>query len=297
MRSDDTATNVTTPQKKAMKETAAARRRATRDTSRWSGADAQRALTRADRLVAPSSARRIASMVRLDFYRLFHTPLLYIMVFISAFVPAMVLSMTGSEAGFTNTWQVVEMARGGNDGMGLLQMAALCVIDMVYIFAALTMSIFVAHDYSSGFVKSIFTVHSHKADYAVSKSLVGIFSGLCMLAIYLAAAIGAGLLTGMSFSLGEAGVAGLVLCLLSKAVLLLGFIPMYLAVAVFFRERMWVSIIGSFVLGIVFYPVAMLVSPLDATVASLGVSVLLAAVLAVVGLALTQLFLARRDLA
>ena len=41
----------------------------------------------------PSFSKRLKSMLGVDFYRLFHTPLFYIMVAISAIIPAMVLSM------------------------------------------------------------------------------------------------------------------------------------------------------------------------------------------------------------
>ena len=43
----------------------------------------------------PSFSKRLKSMLGVDFYRLFHTPLFYIMVAISAIIPAMVLSMGG----------------------------------------------------------------------------------------------------------------------------------------------------------------------------------------------------------
>jgi hypothetical protein len=38
---------------------------------------------------------RIRSMLKLDFYRLFHTPIFGIMLCISAIIPAMLLTMTG----------------------------------------------------------------------------------------------------------------------------------------------------------------------------------------------------------
>lgn len=36
------------------------------------------------------------------------------------------------------------------------------------------------HDYTSGFIKSVFTNHSLKHDYILSKSAIGLFSMLCI---------------------------------------------------------------------------------------------------------------------
>jgi sugar phosphate permease len=75
------------------------------------------------------------------------------------------------------------------------------------------MSIFVAHDYSSGFVKNIFTVHSKRLDYVISKSAIGMFSGAGMVIAYVFGAVAAGLLSGKAF---DVNVSGLIFCLISK---------------------------------------------------------------------------------
>ena len=51
---------------------------------------------------------------------------------------------------------------------------------MMFIFTALLVSIFVSHDYGSGFIRSIFTVHARRVDYVISKTPVGVFAGSCM---------------------------------------------------------------------------------------------------------------------
>ena len=221
---------------------------------------------------------RISSMMRLDFYRLTHTPLLFIMTVISAIIPAMVLTMTSANEAadaqsFTNVWQVIEMVSGGNAGMGMMDMAMLCNINMVYIFAAIFVSIFVSHDYSSGFIKNIFTVHSKKHDYVISKSIAGFFGGCCMILAYLIGAIIAGMISGLSFDPGAASVFSIGLCILSKMALMGVFVPLYLMVAVFFRQRLWLTIVGAFFLGIMFYPVAMMSAPLNAGMLNLLMSI------------------------
>ena len=122
---------------------------------------------------------RIKSMLNLDFYRLFHTPAFYIMLCIAAIVPAMVLSMTGQDtvgpngeiiaaasAPYTNVWQVLAPL---TPTYVVADMGEYANINMVYIFSGILSSIFIGHDYMSGFVKNVFTVHSKKFDYVISK--------------------------------------------------------------------------------------------------------------------------------
>ncbi len=49
-----------------------------------------------------------------------------------------------------------------------------------YIFSGILSSIFIGHDYMSGFVKNVFTVHSKKIDCVISKIIVGVFCTLCI---------------------------------------------------------------------------------------------------------------------
>ena len=46
---------------------------------------------------SPSFTERLKSMLGVDFYRLFHTPMFYIFLAVAAIIPAMVLSMTSME--------------------------------------------------------------------------------------------------------------------------------------------------------------------------------------------------------
>ena len=243
--------------------------------------------------------RRLFPMIKLDFYRLFHTPIFYIMIAVSALIPALVMTMVGAnEAGdaqtFTSVWQVIEGLSGNT--AGLMDFANMANVNMLYIFTALLVAIFVSHDYSSGFVKNVFTVHAKKSDYVVSKSLVGIFSGICMLVSYIVVTLIVGAFTGKSFDLGVAGVGGLLMCIGSKMLLMAVFVPLYLMIAVLFKQKLWMTIIGTFVVGILFYPVASLAVPLDSSFLTL----LLCLVGGLAGFAgfgaISSLFLRKRDL-
>lgn len=245
---------------------------------------------------------RMRSMLKLDFYRLFHTPLLYIMILVSALIPALVLTMVGaneeaSAQTFTNVWQVVEMVSGENTGKGLMDLAVMCNINMVFIFVAIFVSIFVSHDYSSGFIKNIFTVHSKKADYALSKSVAGFFGGACMIVAYIFGALIVGAVTGKSFSLIGANGWNVICCVLSKIFLMGLFVPLYITVSVFFKEKLWLSIIGAFVVGILFYPVAMMSAPLNSSILNFTLCLVGGAAFGIAFGAVATLILNKRDLA
>ncbi|MBQ7880659.1 MAG: ABC transporter permease [Clostridia bacterium] len=250
---------------------------------------------------SPSFGKRLKSMIKVDFYRLFHTPLFYIMIFVSAIIPALVLTMTGANEAadaqtFTNVWQVVEAISGANSGAGLMDLATMCNINMVFIFVAIMVSIFISHDYSSGYNKSIFTVHPKKVDYVISKSIVGFISGACMIVAYVLGALVAGLISGLSFALGSATILNVFACLVSKIFLMAIFVPLYIVVAVFFKQKLWLSIIGSFAAGILFYPIAMMTAPLNSGIFNLVMCLVGGAILGVAFGALSTLILNKRDL-
>ena len=190
---------------------------------------------------------RIRSMLNLDFHRLFHTPAFYIMLGIAAIVPAMVLSMTGQDtvgpngeiivaasAPYTNVWQVLAPL---TPTYVVADMGEYANINMVYIFSGILSSIFIGHDYMSGFVKNVFTVHSKKFDYVISKIIVGIFCTLCMFVTYFIGMIFAGILTGLSFEVSI------------KVIMSVGFSTLYVTINVFFRRMMGLSITACFFFG------------------------------------------------
>ena len=253
---------------------------------------------------SPPFGDRVKSMLKLDFYRLFTTPAFYIMLVIAAIIPAMVLSMAGADMQtsdgvaqstmvITNAWQMIESTGGSAVADNPLDFSGFANINMLYIFAGLLMSIFVAHDYSSGFVKNIFTVHSKKTDYVISKSVVGVFGGAGMIVAYVIGTVLAGLITGKAF---DVDVAGLIMCLVSKVFLMGVFCSLFLGIAVFFRSKLWLTIVFTFMLGMMLYPAAS-VATLSSTVITLLLT-LVAGIAGAVGLGtVSSVILRKRDLA
>ena len=210
----------------------------------------QRAIT--PTFETPSFPERLKRMLGVDFYRLFHTPMYYIFLAIAAIIPAMVLSMggMGGAAGaaataplYANTWNII----AANSPLYVVHdIAEYANMNMVFIFGGIMVSIFIGHDYSSGYVKQLFTTHSHKSDYMISKSIVCAFAMACMCGTYLLGGIAGGLFAGLSF---EVNFGSLLMALLGKAVMSLGWASLYTFLNVIFRRYFGVSITSSFVLG------------------------------------------------
>lgn len=201
---------------------------------------------------SPSFFKRLKGMLGVDFYRLFHTPMFYIFLAIAAIIPAMILGTTGMENPqtgvaaaplYTNTWHIIAAETPLYVVSNIGEYANM---NMVYIFGGIMVSIFIGHDYKSGYVKQLFTTHAKKQDYMMSKALVGTFSMACMCITYLLGAVVAGLLTGASF---DVNVGSLVLAILSKMTMSLGWASLYTFLNIIFRRYFGISIASSFFFG------------------------------------------------
>ncbi len=196
----------------------------------------------------PSFYKRLKGMLSVDFYRLFHTPLFYIFLMIAFFIPALVLgsmgtSQNGAEPLFSNAWQIVAAY---TPIYVVSDIGEYANMNMVFIFGGIMISIFIGHDYKSGYVKQLFTTHAKKQDYMMSKSIVGAFTMACMCITYLIGGVISGLLIQISF---EINVVSLVIAILSKMIMSLGWASLYTFINVIFRRYFGISIALSFFLG------------------------------------------------
>lgn len=204
------------------------------------------------RFDSPSFAKRLKGMLGVDFYRLFHTPMFYIFVAIAAVIPAMILGTSGiknPQTGvaaaplYTNTWNIIA---ADIPLYVVSDIAEYANMNMVFIFGGIMVSIFIGHDYKSGYVKQLFTTHAKKQDYVMSKTILCAFAMACMCLSYLAASIGAGFVAGTSF---EVNVGSLVCAILGKMTMSLGWASLYTFLNVIFRRYFGISIASSFFFG------------------------------------------------
>ena len=200
---------------------------------------------------SPSFYKRLKGMLGVDFYRLFHTPMFYIFLAIAAIIPAMVSAMTmmpdpsgnTMEPLYSNVWQIV----AADFPLYVVNsIAEYANMNMVFIFGGIMVSVFIGHDYKSGYVKQLFTTHAKKQDYMMSKSIVCAFAMACMCITYFIGGTLAGLLVGYST---EVNAGSLILAILGKMVMSLGWASLYTFLNVIFRRYFGVSIASSFFFG------------------------------------------------
>lgn len=243
--------------------------------------------------------KRLKSMIKVDFRRMFTSRMYYIMTVIALVIPILVLVMSTSASGtekidhktgevmvvetepMTNTWQVVESVSGESTGSGM-DMMNMCNINLLYFAAAIMVSLFVTEDYKSGYSKNIFTVRSRKTDYIISKTLAGFVGGASMVLAYFIGAVVGGKIAGLSFDTGTAGITGVVMCLFSKMFLMLVFTAIALLASIIGKQKTWMAVIGSMLIEMLLFQMISATSPLNSSLMNVVVC-LVAGVLCSVG--------------
>ena len=200
---------------------------------------------------SPSFVQRIKSMLGVDFYRLFHTPLFYIFLAIAAIIPAMVSAMTmmpdqsgnTMEPLYSNVWQIM----AASEPLYVIRtISDYANMNMVFIFGGIMMSIFIGHDYKSGYVKQLFTTHAKKQDYMISKSLTCAFAIVCMCITYLIGGVAGGAFAGYDWSVN---IGSLAIAILGKMIMSLGWASLFTFLNIIFRRYFGISVASSFFFG------------------------------------------------
>ena len=224
---------------------------------------------------SPSFTRRLGGMLGVDFYRLFHTPLFYIFLAIAAIIPAMVSGFTSMpdqngnvmEPLYQNAWQII----AASEPLYVINtIADYANMNMVFIFGGIMVSIFIGHDYKSGYVKQLFTTHAKKQDYMMSKTIVCAFAIVCMCASYFIGGTIGGLIAGYDTAVN---VGSLVVSVFGKMIMSLGWASLFTFINVILRKQFGVSIVSSFFFGtgILIIGVAAIVEALSLPTAFLNI--------------------------
>lgn len=221
--------------------------------------------------------KRLESMLKVDFKRMFTMPLIYIMAGVCLCLPILILVMTTMMSGtavdpetgvettveaFANVWQSIGSVSGSSMSMDLTGM---CNINMLYFLVAVLVCVFVSDDFRSGYAKNIFTVRSKKTDYVFSKSLVTFVGAIIMFAAYFIGAMIGGAIAGLPFDTGEFGIGGIIACMLSKIFITLIFVAIGVTLSVAAKQRLWLSILCSFALGMLLFTTIPMITPLDSS--------------------------------
>ena len=223
--------------------------------------------------------KRLKSMLSVDFRRMFTTPLFYIMVGVCFVIPILILVMTtmmdgsvsvnpttGEETvmeGFKNTWQIIASSSDAN--MMDMGITSMCNMNMMYFAVAVLVGLFVSDDFRSGYAKNLFTVRAKKNDYVVSKTAVCFVAGAAMILAFFVGSMLGGAIAGLPFDTGSAGAGGVVMCLISKVLMVAVFVPIFLAVSVAAKQKAWLAILGSLAIGMLLFTMVPMITPLNST--------------------------------
>jgi len=258
-----------------------------------------------------SFSKRLKSMLSVDLKRMFTTPLYYIMIGVSIVIPILILVMTtmmdgtvstdpqtGAETvmqGFDNVWQIIGSLSTANATMSM-DLTSMCNINMMFFLVAVFVCIFVADDFRSGYAKNLFTVRAKKNDYVISKTIVCFIAGASMLIAFFIGAMLGGAVANLSFSLNGATVVGIIMSMLSKIFLVAIFVSIFILAGVISKQKLWLSILLSLGIGMLFYTMVPMITPLDAGILNVVLCLVGGILFSVLFVYLSTLILNKRDI-
>lgn len=144
-------------------------------------------------------------------------------------------------------------------------MTSMCNINLVYFLAAILVGIFVCDDFRSGYCKNLFAVRSKKAGYVASKTIASFVGGGLMLICFFIGAIIGGAISGLPFEMSGFNIGNLILCMISKILLMAVFAGIYVLTGVIGKQRLWLAVLLSLGVGMFLFNIIPTVTPLDAT--------------------------------
>ena len=237
--------------------------------------------------------KKLKSMLKVDFRRMFTTPLFYIVTGTCLVVPILILVMTtmmdgsvsvnpqtGEETvieAFDSTWQIIGTIpeeKAETTSAMEIDMLSMCNINLLYFGISVLVCLFTSADFRSGYAKNLFTVRAKKTDYVISKTLVCTLCGIIMVLAFFIGTLLGGAIAGLPFEMIGFNIENLVMCILSKMILIAVFVPIYLLMSVIAKQKAWLSILLSMMTGMFLFMMIPMLSPLNAT----AMNVLLCAV-------------------
>ena len=250
-------------------------------------------------------SKRLKSMLKVDFRRMFTMRFLYVMAGISLVMPILILVMTSMMGGtetdteaamesFTSVWQIIgSLSTASATSMDITSM---CNINLIYFMAGIFVCVFIADDFRSGYAKNLFAVRAGKTDYVISKTLAGFAGGAIMLIAFLIGALLGGAIAGLSFTMDGVTVGNIIMCILSKIFLMMVFAAIYVVMCVIAKEKTWLSILLSLAVGMLLFMMISMITPLDATILNV-ILCLAGGIIFAVGLgAISRIILAKFDI-
>lgn len=226
-----------------------------------------------------SFKKRLGSMLRVDFKRMSKSRLFYILLACALVMPILMTVMmsmmdgsvsvnqqTGIETvmrGPENAWQNIGTLPG--EPLGGDEVFMMCNINMMFMAVAVFVCLFISEDFRSGYAKNLFTVRAKKGDYVISKTVTGFVCGALMLVLYFIGSVLGGAISQLSFSLHGLSTYNLAMCMLSKVLLMLVFVPIFVLISVGAKSRAWLALCGSLGGGMLLFMMVSMITPLAST--------------------------------
>ena len=119
---------------------------------------------------------------------------------------------------------------------------------------------------ASGYAKNLFTVRSKKSDYVISKSIVCFVAGASMIVAFFIGSMIGGAIAGLPFALEGATALNVIMCMLSKILLVGIFSSIYVLASVFAKQKLWLSLIMAFAIGMLMFMMIPIITPLNSSI-------------------------------
>ena len=226
--------------------------------------------------------KRLRSMLKVDFKRMFKSKLFYILIACALVIPILITVMmtmmdgsvsvdpqTGVETvmeGPENAWQSIgTLPTADGEAMGGMDVMAMCNINMMFMLAAVFVCLFISEDFRSGYAKNLFTVRAKRGEYVVSKTVSGFICGAFMLIAYFIGSMLGGAISGLSFDLHGLNACNIAMCMLAKIFLMLVFVSIFTLISVAAKQKAWLAICGSLGGGMLLFMMVSMITPLGST--------------------------------
>ena len=225
--------------------------------------------------------KRLKSMLGVDFRRMFTSPLFYIMLGISLVMPILILVMTtmmdgsvtvnpqtGVETvieGFDNVWQIIGAVSGGEQTMSM-DITSMCNINMMFFAVAVYVCMFISEDFRSGYAKNLFTVRAKKDDYVISKTITCFVACASMFVVFFIGSMIGGAISRLPFTLEGVTIFNVIMSMLSKIALVGIFVSIYVLASVYAKQRLWLSLLMAFGIGMLMFMMIPIITPLNSTI-------------------------------
>ena len=174
---------------------------------------------------------------RMDLHRLLHSKVLYVSI-ISLIVMAVGQILGGMSTTIEGLMGVVSGGNAGDEFMTSTMGAG-----VIYMFLSVIIAVFVCGDYSGGFAKNIFSVHSNPKEYIGGKMMSMAAASAFLLIFYTIVSVAALTVLGYSTML-PGGIFGLIVFLIEKWMVSCALASVVLLVAYFTRNIAWTLFAG-----------------------------------------------------